>query len=105
MISYKPDELTYEAENTATGFAVFSEIHYPHGWNAYIDGKLVPHYRVNYVLRALEVPAGKHMIDFKFEPKIVSTGIAVSLTSTLILVFLIIGALYFEFKRRREVTA
>ncbi|QHI35606.1 hypothetical protein IMCC3317_09520 [Kordia antarctica] len=105
LISYKPNELKYEAENNEAGFAVFSEIHYPYGWNAYIDGKLVPHYRVNYVLRALEVPSGKHAIDFKFEPTIVSTGIAVSLTSTLILVFLIIGALYFEFKRRREVKA
>ncbi|MBC8757411.1 YfhO family protein [Kordia sp. YSTF-M3] len=105
LISYLPSELKYTAENSAAGLAVFSEIHYPHGWNAYIDGELVPHYRVNYVLRALEVPAGKHTIDFKFEPKIVSTGIAVSLTSTIILVLLILGALYYEFKRRREVKA
>ena len=105
MIQYKPNELTYKAENKEAGFAVFSEIHYPYGWNAYVDGKLVPHYRVNYVLRGIEVPAGIHTIDFKFEPKIVDTGITVSLTSTIILVLLIIGALYFEFKRRREVNA
>lgn len=102
LVKYSPSELKYQSDNKAAGLAVFSEIHYPHGWNAYVDGKLVPHYRVNYVLRALEVPAGKHSIDFKFEPTIVSTGIAVSLTSTLILVFLIIVALYFEFKRKRE---
>ncbi|MBQ0787415.1 MAG: YfhO family protein, partial [Oceanihabitans sp.] len=103
LFSYQPDELQYKAENKAAGLAVFSEIHYPYGWNAYIDGKLVPHYRVNYVLRALEIPAGKHTIDFKFEPIIVSQGILVSLTSTIILMLLILGALYYEFKRRKEV--
>ncbi|WP_430408943.1 YfhO family protein [Kordia sp.] len=102
LVDYKPDALTYKSQNKEAGFAVFSEIHYPHGWNAYIDGTLVPHYRANYVLRALEVPAGTHTIDFKFEPKIVATGIVVSLTSTIILILLIIGALYFEFKHRRE---
>lgn len=105
LTSYKPDELTYTSENKEAGLAVFSEIHYPHGWNAYIDGKLMPHYRVNYVLRALEVPAGKHTIDFKFEPKIVAQGIIVSLISTIILGLLILGAIYYEYKRRREVTA
>ncbi|WP_046755533.1 YfhO family protein [Kordia jejudonensis] len=105
LIGYKPDALSYKTANKNAGFAVFSEIHYPHGWNAYIDGKLVPHYRVNYVLRALEVPAGTHTVDFKFEPNVVSKGIAISLTSTIILVLLIIGALYFEFRRRREVNA
>lgn len=105
LIQYKPDELTYKSENQNAGFAVFSEIHYPHGWNAYIDGKLVPHYRADYVLRALEIPAGTHTIDFKFEPTIVAKGIKVSLISTIILVLLIIGALYFEFKRRNEVNA
>jgi len=105
LTSYKPDELKYTAENKEAGLAVFSEIHYPHGWNAYIDGKLVPHYRVNYVLRALEVPAGTHTIDFKFEPKIVGQGIIVSLISTIILVLLILAAIYYEYKRRSEATA
>ncbi|WP_298420302.1 YfhO family protein [uncultured Kordia sp.] len=105
LVDYKPDALSYKSESKEAGFAVFSEIHYPHGWNAYVDGKLVPHYRVNYVLRALEVPAGTHDIDFKFEPKVVSTGIMVSLTSTIILILLIIAALFFEFKRRKEVNA
>ncbi|MEM6687224.1 MAG: hypothetical protein AAF617_15690, partial [Bacteroidota bacterium] len=59
LVGYMPDDLKYVSENSENGFAVFSEIHYPYGWNAYIDGKIVPHYRVNYVLRGLEVPAGK----------------------------------------------
>lgn len=105
LVKYMPDALSYKTQNKEEGFAVFSEIHYPHGWNAYIDGKLVPHYRVNYVLRALEIPAGNHTIDFKFEPTVVSKGITISLTSTIILVLLIIGALYFEFRKRSEVKA
>lgn len=102
LVKYMPDALSYKTQNAQDGFAVFSEIHYPHGWNAYIDGNLVPHYRVNYVLRALEIPAGTHTIDFKFEPTIVDKGIKISLASTIILILLIIVALYFEFKKRRE---
>jgi hypothetical protein len=104
LIGYKPDNLKYTAENSEKGFAVFSEIHYPHGWNAYIDGKLVPHYRVNYVLRGLEVPAGKHTIEFKFEPTIVEKGIQISLVSSIILFLLILGGIYYEFRRRKGVT-
>ncbi|WP_298511512.1 YfhO family protein [uncultured Kordia sp.] len=104
LTDYKPDDLTYTTENSENGFAVFSEIHYPHGWNAYVDGKLVPHYRVNYVLRGLEVPAGKHTVRFKFEPTIVDKGVTVSLTSTIILVLLILGGIYYEFRRKKTVT-
>lgn len=102
LVSYKPDALQYKSENSTNGFAVFSEIHYPHGWNAYIDGKLVPHYRVNYVLRALEIPAGAHTIDFKFEPTVVERGTTISLISYLILAVLIIGGFYYEFKRKNS---
>lgn len=103
LISYKPDALTYTSENSEAGFAVFSEIHYPYGWNAYVDGKLMPHYRVNYILRGLEIPAGKHTIDFKFEPAIVEKGISVSLISSVLLMLLIVAGLYYEYKRRKEV--
>ena len=103
LTNYKPNDLTYTSENTEAGFAVFSEIHYPHGWNAYLDGKQVPHYRVNYVLRGLEVPAGKHTIQFKFEPTIVEKGIVVSLTSSIILILLILAGVYYEFRRRNGV--
>lgn len=68
LTSYKPNELVYQSNTNKEQFAVFSEIHYDKGWNAYLDGNLVPHTRVNYLLRGLTVPAGNHEIVFKFEP-------------------------------------
>ena len=68
---YAPNELHYTSENSKAGVAVFSEIYYP-GWTATIDGQPVEVARVNYVLRALRVPAGRHEIVFSFRPTSVS---------------------------------
>ena len=78
LTSYAPNRLTYESENGGEGVAVFSEIYYPDGWQATIDGKPAPLARVNYVLRALRVPAGKHVIEMRFDPQSlhVTEGIA-----------------------------
>jgi uncharacterized membrane protein YfhO len=77
-------------------FCVFSEIYYKDGWNAYIDGELVPHIRVNYVLRGMKVPPGEHQIEFKFEPKIYKRGEAVSLASSILMILLVLGVLIYE---------
>ncbi len=68
LVEYMPNYLNYQSSNPETGFAVFSEIYYPIGWNAKIDGNLTDIKRVNYVLRGMEVPAGDHTIEFEFKP-------------------------------------
>jgi hypothetical protein len=93
---YKPNYLKYLSDNPYEGMAVFSEMYYADGWNAYIDGNKAPHFRADYVLRAMVVPAGKHHIEFKFEPQVVKTGSTIAMASSLGMVLLIIGGLYFE---------
>ncbi|NQV03055.1 MAG: hypothetical protein HQ542_10435, partial [Bacteroidia bacterium] len=90
LTSYAPNALTYEYETGKEGLAVFSEIYYPKGWNAYVDGELTPHFRADYVLRAMLLPAGNHTLEFKFEPKVYMVGEKISLISSIILLALII---------------
>lgn len=96
--SYAPDHLSYSSSNPDDGFAVFSELYYKNGWNAYIDGQLVPHYRVDYALRGLLVPKGTHNIEFKFEPQVVKTGSLIQLLSFGILMLLIGYTAYHQLK-------
>ena len=70
--TYAPNHLTYKSHSAEGGLAVFSEVYFPWGWKVSIDGKPVEMGRVNYVLRALQLPAGDHEIDFKFDPDEVS---------------------------------
>jgi hypothetical protein len=93
LISYKANHIIYETSASENQFAVFSEIYYDKGWNAYIDGKLVNHVRANYLLRGLEVPFGTHKIEFIFEPSTYYIGEKVSLASSglLILLLLFVG--------------
>ncbi|MEA1787466.1 YfhO family protein [Arenibacter sp. GZD96] len=93
LIDYKPNHLKYQSTNSNSGVAVFSEMYYPNGWNAYIDGVLTPHFKVNYTLRALQIPPGEHQIEFKFQPEIVATGAKISLISSLILGLLVVGVI------------
>ncbi|MDE6112469.1 MAG: YfhO family protein, partial [Bacteroidales bacterium] len=68
LTAYKPNYLAYHSENAHDGLAVFSEIYYPKEWTAYIDGVEATHFRANYVLRALWIPAGVHEIEFRHTP-------------------------------------
>ncbi|MBF8151051.1 YfhO family protein [Winogradskyella sp. F6397] len=99
---FKPNYLKYQSNNRNEGLAVFSEIYYEQGWNAYIDGNLTPHFRVNYVLRALELPKGNHTIEFKFEPQVVETGSKIALASSAVLGLLLLAGLFFEVKKRKD---
>lgn len=100
--SYKPNYLKYTSNNTNDGFSVFSEMYYKNGWKAFIDGKETEIYNVNYVLRGLQIPAGKHTIEFKFEPEVVKTGGTIALLCSIGMLFLIIGGIYFENKRKQN---
>jgi hypothetical protein len=93
-----PPRITYESESSVNGLAVFSEIYYPKGWKATIDGKEVPILRADYVLRALEIPAGKHVIEFRFEPKPYLIGNKVTLASSWVLLLIVLGCLGWSLK-------
>jgi len=95
LTSYAPNHLSYQYESGKDEMALFSEIYYPKGWNAYIDGNLTPYFRANYVLRAMILPAGSHQLEFKFEPNVYIVGEKISLISsiTLLVLILLLGIL------------
>ena len=98
--TYKPNYLKYSCNNENDEIAVFSEIFYDKGWNAFIDGQKTDHYRVNYILRALNVPKGEHVIEFKFEPQVYALGEKISLASSIFLFVFLFLASYKEFYRK-----
>ncbi len=99
LTSYKANELVYVSNTNSNQFAVFSEMYYKDGWNAYIDGQLTQHFRVNYVLRGMEIPAGKHKIEFKFEPTVIKKGNTITLISYVLLLLIPIGWFMVEKKK------
>lgn len=100
---YRPNYLKYKASvGSGAPLAVFSEIYYPKGWNAYLDGQPVEHVRVNYVLRAMPVPQGTHEIEFRFEPQSYALGNTVSLASSIVLILALIAVGFFEFKKKAK---
>ncbi len=99
---YGLKKMVYKAKTDTKQLAVFSEIYYPNGWKAFIDGKEVPHVRVNYILRGLEIPKGEHTITFKFEPASYYVGQKISLASSIILALFILGVFVMEGKKYFE---
>lgn len=99
LTSYHPEELHYTSKNANASVAIFSEIFYEKGWNAYIDNELVPHFRANYVLRGLEIPAGNHEITFKFEPKSFYITDKISLVFSCLLLISFLAIVAMEIKK------
>mgnify|MGYP001276508267 CR=1 FL=1 len=98
LITYLPNRLVYSISSKTSSLVVFSEIFYPNGWKAYIDGDLVEHFPVNYLLRGLIVPSGVQEIVFDFKPKSFFTSAKVSLFSSCLLIcvaLITLGRLFF----------
>lgn len=102
LVSYQPNELEYKYTAGGERLAVFSEIHYPAGWLCYIDGNESSHFRVNYVLRGMILPAGSHNVKFTFRPSSYYTGNTVSLASSILLILLAAGYIGASFLRRKN---
>ena len=96
------DKIIYAYNAAAPQFAVLSEIYYNRGWNAYLDGQKTGYVKVNYLLRGIALPAGKHSIEFKFEPKAYYTGNTISFWCTIFVYLTILATLFFWFKKTRE---
>ena len=85
LVAYQPNHLVYDVKADETSFAVFSEIFYDKGWNAYVDGTLQEHYRVNYVLRGMNLAQGNYQVEFKFEPQSVATSSNIALVCSILI--------------------
>jgi hypothetical protein len=99
---YGLNEISYTSSNSAEGLAVFSDIWYPLGWKAYVDGKETPIVRANYVLRALRLPAGPHEIVFKFHPQKFYTGNTVAGITSFLLIAILISSIVMWFKKEKK---
>jgi hypothetical protein len=104
LVSYKPNELIYKSGSVTERLAVFSEIYYPAGWKAYIDGKESAHVRVNYLLRGLVIPAGDHEVRFSFKPDSYYIGNKISYASSAIFILMAAGYVVWSFRGRKKNT-
>jgi len=100
LTNYHPDHLTYEYSSGRDALAVFSEMWYEKGWNAYVDGEKIPYFRADYILRAAQLPGGNHKLEFKFEPSSYYTGETISLIASILLLLSLGYAIFLEVKRK-----
>jgi hypothetical protein len=100
------DELEYTVSASKPQVAVFSEVYYADekgkGWQAYLDGKAVSHFRLNYILRGMNIPVGNHKIEFKFEPKAFFAGQKISFIGSILMAILLVVAIVFEIIKYRK---
>jgi hypothetical protein len=101
LTDYKPNYLKYSSKANGKSLAVFSEIYFENGWNAYVDGELKPHFRANYVLRGMTLSQGEHTIEFKFEPNVYATGEQYSLLGSVFLIVFVGGGMFFGLREKK----
>ena len=104
MIKFDNDAMEYEANCNGPQFAVFSEIYYPVGWNAYIDGNKTDYTNANYILRGLSIPSGKHSIKFLFEPTSVKQGTSIMFISSIFILLVFFGGLFMAWRESNRKT-
>jgi hypothetical protein len=93
-----PNYIKYIYESPVQQAVIFSEVYYPAGWNAYLDGERVPHFRANYILRGMIVPEGDHVIEFKFEPATFHTASTISTVAGLLVLVVLLFSLFRKFR-------
>jgi len=101
LTQYKPHVLTYQVKTPKPQLAVFSEIFYEKGWNAYLDGQKYPHGRANYILRTMVIPAGEHTLEFRFEPATYYLGQKIAMIGSVIVVLLTISTLIAYYRNQK----
>ena len=102
LTSYEPNYLVYQTNAKTAQMAVFSEVYYNKGWKAYVDGVEAEHFRADYVLRAMMVPAGEHKIEFKFEPQIYATGKTIGIISSILLILLFFSGFVYDYMKEKK---
>ena len=100
LINYEPNVMTYKFSSTEDQLAVFSEIYYPEGWNAYINGEKATYFRANYLLRAMNLKAGDYTIEFRFEPKSYDIGKILSIICSILLTTALLCIIFAVFKKK-----
>ncbi len=105
LTTYDNDDIKYTSQSSENRLAVFSEVYYPAGWNAYVDGKKTNYCKADYVLRGLFIPSGKHLIEFKFEPDAYYKGQVFNyIAFALLLAALLLACIYSWRQREKQTT-
>ena len=100
LIDNRLDTIDYKFSAKTNQFAVFSEIYYDRGWNAYIDGNKADYVRVDYILRGMSIPAGDHTTEFRFEPHSYDLGNKLSTWCSILGFLLLLAAIGMEWRKR-----
>ena len=98
VTKYTPRQVVYDVSTEAPGIAILSDIYYPHGWHATIDGKEIPIARANYVLRAVSLPAGNYQLALTFAPRSITITESIAFTALALILLALIGSIVWRIK-------